>query len=160
MQLAVGDAFGRYRIDAPIGVGGNAHVYRAHDAVLDRSVALKILRPDRETDDDAVARFSREARLAARISHPNAIRVYDVGEIGAVPFIAMEWVDGHSLSQIVRRGDVSRERLVHMLLGAARGLAAAHDVKLVHRDVKPSNIMVARDDTAKIVDFGLSISRR
>jgi tRNA A-37 threonylcarbamoyl transferase component Bud32 len=155
VELAVGDAFGRYQVLAPIGSGGMAHVYRAHDTILDRSVALKILRQDREDDDDAVARFDREARMAARLTHPNTIRVYDVGEVQATPFIAMEWVDGHPLSVLARHHDVSRDRLLGMLLGAGRGLAAAHDLKLVHRDVKPSNIMVTREDVAKIVDFGL-----
>ena len=159
MGLAPGETFGRYTIEASIGAGGMGIVLVAHDNVLDRKVALKIIRPDRQDKEEACARFFREARLAARLTHPNTIRVYDLGEIEETPFIAMEYVEGQPLTVFAGHREVPIERRVGWMLGIARGLEAAHAIGLVHRDVKLANMMVSTDDVAKILDFGLAKRR-
>lgn len=156
MALAPGEAFGRYTIVGTLGIGGMGQVLRAIDNVLERTVALKIIRADKAEREEAVARFFREARLAAQLTHPNTVQIYDLGEVDDVPFIAMEYIDGQTLSQYCNDAPADAPRKLRWLLAAARGLAAAHKRGMVHRDVKPANIMVSDDDFVKVVDFGLA----
>jgi hypothetical protein len=157
VALAPGDSFGRYTIVGTLGVGGMGQVLRAVDRVLERTVALKIIRADKADQGEAVARFFREAKLAAQLSHAHVVQIYDLGVLDGIPFIAMEHIDGKPLT--VFCGDVSYDpmRKARWLLAAARGLEAAHTRGMVHRDVKPANIMVVADeDVVKVVDFGLA----
>ncbi|MBS2019273.1 MAG: protein kinase [Deltaproteobacteria bacterium] len=151
-MLGPGSVVDRYRIEAPIGRGGMGQVYRAFDDRLRRPVALKVLHD--ALSPDAMARLVREARLAASLSHPNIVGVLDVGEHQGTPFMVMELLDGTGLHVLVRAPIPSAEKL-RWLLDVARGLEAAHRAGLVHRDIKPQNVMVATG-VAKILDFGLA----
>ena len=157
MKLAPGDKFGRYTIDVTLGIGGMGHVFRATDHILERTVALKIIRADKADGEAAVARFFREAKLAAQLSHPNTVQIFDLGEVDGTPFIAMEYIDGRTLAQLASEREYDTMRRLRWMASAARGLAAAHKRGMVHRDVKPANIMVVTiDDVVKVVDFGLA----
>jgi len=146
-------AAGRYRIERELGRGGMATVHVAHDEELGRPVALKLL-PEHLAGDDAFrARFLREARLAGRLSHPNVVRVYDAGEADGRPFIVMEYVPGTSLAQA---GRLAPGRVVELGVQACAGLQHAHDAGLVHRDVKPANLLVREDAVLKVADFGIA----
>ena len=155
MGLGPGETFGRYRIDKVLGAGGMGRVVAAHDTVLERPVALKIILPERANREEAVARFFREAKLAARLTHPNTVRIYDLGEHEGTVFIVMERIEGASLRERVGTGATIEQKL-RWLIEVARGLHAAHLAGLVHRDVKPSNVMIDEHDVAKVVDFGLA----
>jgi serine/threonine protein kinase len=148
---------GRYELLRPLGHGAMAVVDLAHDAELDRPVALKRLAENLARDEDLRLRFVREARLAARLTHPNVVRVYDVGEDEGRPFIAMEHVDGETLSERIERGGpLPPAEAAGLGIQAARALAAAHEAGLVHRDVKPHNFLLRRDGTLKLGDFGVA----
>jgi serine/threonine protein kinase len=147
----------RYRIERPLGQGGMASVYLAHDEELDRPVALKILADNLVGDATFRDRFEREARLAARLSHPNVVRVFDVGESDGRPFIVMEYVEGDTLAdELGRHGPLPPDRAVELALQICSGLAAAHASGLVHRDVKPRNLLLRPDGVLKIADFGIA----
>ena len=154
-EVSIGSRLGRYEIEAVLGRGGMGEVYRALDTQLERQVALKILRQDRDATGEALARFIREAKLGARLSHGNAVQVYDSGIIDEVPFIAMEYLEGGSLAQRGFEPATSVDLKVRWLADAARGLSAAHALGILHRDMKPHNVMISRDGTAKVSDFGL-----
>jgi serine/threonine-protein kinase len=160
MSLSPGDRFDRYVIEELLGEGGMARVYRAHDPRLSRRVALKVLRVDSnrapESAADASVRVMREARAAAALDHPNAISVFDVGEADGQLFIAMELVVGKSLRAFVDDASVRWETKLRWMVDAARALGAAHERGLVHRDVKPENIMVRSDGVVKVLDFGIA----
>jgi eukaryotic-like serine/threonine-protein kinase len=148
---------GRYELERPLGHGAFAVVDLARDVELDRLVALKRLAENLSRDGDLRARFLREARLAARLAHPNVVRVYDVGEDGGQPFIAMEYVDGETLADLVaRRGALPPDEVAALGIQIARGLAAAHEAGLVHRDVKPQNLLLRSDGVLKLGDFGVA----
>jgi serine/threonine-protein kinase len=148
---------GRYEVERPLGHGAMAVVDLARDTELGRDVAVKRLAENLARDDELRARFLREARLAARLAHPNVVRVYDVGEDGDRPFIAMEYVDGETLGDLLtRRGPLPPDEVVQLGVQACRGLAAAHDAGLVHRDVKPQNLLLGRDGLLKLGDFGVA----
>jgi serine/threonine-protein kinase len=150
-------AGGRYRVERPLGHGGMASVYLAHDDELDRPVALKLLSQAVGGDPDFRKRFLREAKLAARLTHPNLVAVYDAGEEDDTPYIVMECVDGEPLSELLaRRGPLPAPEVVELALQACAGLQHAHDAGLVHRDVKPANLLVRNDDVLKIADFGIA----
>ncbi|MBV8755976.1 MAG: protein kinase [Deltaproteobacteria bacterium] len=156
-NLARGDAppsFGRYRIDTVLGSGGMGIVYRAWDPQLARPVAIKVVRRGGE-DTQGRARLVREAQALARLSHPNVCHVYDVGTDADEVWVAMELIDGVSLRQWVDQTR-TREQIMDVLLGAANGIAAAHEAGLVHRDVKPENVLITRDGRAIVTDFGLA----
>jgi len=159
MPLAAAETFDRYVIEERLGEGAVGEVYRALDTRLRRKVALKVLRRDPECEPEAwdrsVARMLREARSAAVLTHPNIVAVYDVGEHEGVPFIAMELVDGKTLRSQIGRDSPFGERL-EILLQIALALAAAHAQGVVHRDVKPENVMVREDGVAKVLDFGIA----
>ncbi len=132
-------------------------VYRAHDPVLDRPVALKTVSPALLSRRDTLARFQREARAAARLSHPNIVTIYEVGEADGTRYIAMELVEGIELSEVLLAPDrYPLEQKVRIMVDVCRGLDFAHQMGVVHRDVKPANIRVARDGTVKILDFGIA----
>ena len=150
-----GEMFDRYRIDSRIGQGGMGEVYKAHDTKLGRAVALKVLRKD-ATASDGAARLVREACAAATIVHPNVIAIFDVGEVEGAPYIAMECVEGKTLRGCVGDASVPMDTRVRWLADIARALAAAHAKGVVHRDVKPENVMITHDGVVKVLDFGLA----
>lgn len=158
--MKIGDTIAdRYRLDGVLGSGGMSRVYRAHDNVLERDVALKVLHDKLSDDPSYVERFRREARAIARLSHPNIVTVIDRGQVDSAEFIVFELVRGANLKQLLseRRYLPVREALaiVHQ---AARGLAFAHEHGIVHRDVKPQNVLVDDDGAAKVTDFGIARS--
>jgi len=149
---------GRYELVRPLGHGGMATVDLVHDVELDRPVALKRLAENLARDEDLRRRFLREARLAAKLSHPNVVRVFDVGEAGGRPFIAMEYVEGETLAELVaRRGTLPPAEVARLGVQACSGLAAAHAAGLVHRDVKPQNLLLGADGVLKLGDFGIAV---
>ncbi len=158
--LSVGDLVGRYRIQERLGAGTMGVVYKAHDPELDRLIALKILRASRRRGralDAAKTRLHREAQALAQLSHPNVITVYDVGTYGVHVFVAMEFVEGQTLSEwLANQPRPSQRELLEVFLAAGQGLAAAHGVGLVHRDFKPENVVVGDDGRVRVLDFGLA----
>ena len=153
------DQIGRYRIDGTIGRGAMGVIYRAHDPMIDRAVALKLVRTDLlEGADraDFIVRFQREAQAAARCAHPNIVAVYDFATHEGNPFIAMEFVEGWSLAQLIARARPSLDRTVSIVRQILDALAVAHAQGVVHRDIKPANILVAAGDRVKVTDFGIS----
>jgi eukaryotic-like serine/threonine-protein kinase len=156
---AAADSAGRYAVGRVLGRGGMATVYLAHDRELERPVALKILAAELAMDDSARDRFVREARLAAKIVHPNVVQVYDAGEGPLGPFIVAEYVGGGTLSaELRRRGRLPAEEVAAIGTQVADGLSAAHAEGVVHRDVKPGNILLSESGRAKIADFGIARS--
>ena len=150
---------GRYRLIAPLGEGGMATIWRAVDEQLDREVAVKILRPQFSSDPGFAARFKQEARAAGGLSHPNIVSVYDYGTDGAdgEQYIVMELVDGRDLSTILRdRGSLSIDDSVRIAIGVASALEVAHRKGIVHRDVKPGNILITDGGDVKVTDFGIA----
>jgi serine/threonine-protein kinase len=160
--LAVPDAgvllAGRYRLDEQIAVGGSGQVWRAADTVLGRAVAVKLLRPEYAGHAETLARFRGEARHAAQLAHPGIVRVYDYGlaDPEGAPFLVMELVDGPSLADVMARGPLEVSWVLDMIGQVAAALAAAHAAGLVHRDIKPGNLLLAPDGTVKITDFGIA----
>jgi serine/threonine-protein kinase len=149
---------GRYELVRPLGHGAMATVDLAIDVELDRPVALKRLAENLARDDDLRRRFVREARLAARLAHPNVVRVFDVGEDEGRPFIAMEYVEGETLAELVaRRGPLPAAEAATLGVQMCAGLAAAHAAGLVHRDVKPQNLLLGSDGVLKLGDFGIAV---
>ncbi|HEY2073322.1 MAG TPA: serine/threonine-protein kinase [Gaiellaceae bacterium] len=148
---------GRYEIERPLGHGAMAVVDLARDRELDRDVALKRLAENLARDEDLRARFVREGRLAARLSHPNIVSIFDVGEADGRPYIAMELVDGETLADLIARGPIPAGEAAELGAQAARALAAAHAAGLVHRDVKPHNLLLRRDGLLKLGDFGIAV---
>ena len=150
---------GRYELEELVGAGGMSSVYRAHDSMLERHVALKVMHEQLMSDGDHVARFRREARLAAQLSHPNIVTVIDRGEQGERQFIVFEYVEGENLKALIEREAPLPERdAVELALQVADGLAFAHAHGLVHRDVKPQNVLLTEDGRAKVTDFGIARS--
>ena len=148
---------GRYRLERRLGTGGMATVHLASDLELDRPVAVKLLAPNLAGDAELRERFVREARIAARLAHPNVVAVYDAGEQDGTPYIVMECVDGETLAELLRReGRLEPDRAVDLARQACAGLADAHEAGLVHRDVKPGNLLLRRDGMVKIADFGIA----
>jgi len=152
----VGQLIAHYRIVAPLGRGGMGEVYLARDTKLERSVALKFLPSDVASDKERMRRFTQEAKAAAALNHPNIAHIYEIGETAATHFIAMEYVDGVTLSEKIHRVKTPLGQLLKYLTQVAEGLGKAHAAGIVHRDLKPDNIMITRDDYAKILDFGLA----
>lgn len=148
---------GRYRVDAHIAWGGMGTVYRAHDERLDRDVALKVMHPHIGINPEAGARFRREARAVAKLNHPQVVAVYDQGIDGTISYLALEFIDGQDLRQLLKcRGSLSLDdalRVTHQVLDA---LAAAHRAEIIHRDIKPENVLITSDARIKVTDFGLA----
>ncbi len=131
-------------------------VYRARDPRLGRDVAIKVLHEDVARDPERLARFDREARAVAALSHPNILSIFDIGNEGGVAFAVMELLEGETLRELLRAGPLPARRVVEIGTQVAHGLAAAHDKGLVHRDLKPENVFVTTDGRVKILDFGLA----
>ncbi|HUL72877.1 MAG TPA: protein kinase [Vicinamibacterales bacterium] len=156
MALSAGTRLGSYEILAPLGSGGMGEVYKARDTRLNRSVAIKVLPAHLAVDPDAEARFVREGRAVASLSHPNLIALFDVGTDHGVSFAVMELLDGDTLRARLQAGPLPVRKALDYAAQIARGLAAAHDKGIVHRDLKPENLFVTTDGHVKILDFGLA----
>jgi eukaryotic-like serine/threonine-protein kinase len=164
--LGPGDMLGRYVVLARVGAGGMGEVYTAYDPELDRKIALKVIRP---TDDDAPnatgrasggrGRLIAEAKALAKLAHPNVVAVHDVGSYRDDVYIAMEYVEGITLTAWAV-GERSWQEIVEVFAAAGRGLAAAHAEGIVHRDVKPDNILIGKDGRARMIDFGVAVATR
>jgi eukaryotic-like serine/threonine-protein kinase len=153
------DGVGRYLVEQVIGGGGMAVVYRARDEELDRPVAIKVLADNLAADEAFRKRFLREARLAAQLSHRNVVQIYDSDEADGRPYIVMEYVEGETLADLLaRRGRLPAGEAVELALQVCSGLDHAHRAGLVHRDIKPRNLLLRPDGTVKIVDFGIARS--
>jgi serine/threonine-protein kinase len=149
----------RYELEELLGTGGMSSVYRAHDRLLDRKVALKVLHQQYTEDAEYVERFRREARAVAALSHPNIVTVIDRGEHGGRQFIVFEYVEGDNLKQVMeRRGPTPVQTALGLAIQIAQGLSFAHQNGLVHRDVKPQNVLLNGDGQAKVTDFGIARS--
>ncbi|MFC0233762.1 Stk1 family PASTA domain-containing Ser/Thr kinase [Vagococcus entomophilus] len=150
---------GRYKILGNIGSGGMANVYLAHDLILDRDVAVKVLRFDFQSDQGAIRRFQREALAATELVHPNIVAVYDVGEEEGMQYLVMEYVKGTDLKKyIAAHSPLSNERIVSIMEQVLSAISLAHSHRIIHRDLKPQNILVDEDNTVKITDFGIAIA--
>jgi len=151
----------RYRILRTIGKGGFGAVYLVYDAAIQENMTLKILNPQLSIDDLAIRRFVRELKLTRKITHKNVIRIYDLLDLGGARAVSMEYFPGRDLGKIIKRsGRMPIERALTIMAQVCEGLAAAHIAGVIHRDVKPANILVGDDDTVKIVDFGLASARQ
>ena len=149
----------RYQIIKSIGEGGMANVYLAYDTILDRDVAVKVLRGDLSNDEKFVRRFQREALSASSLSHPNIVEVYDVGEDNGQYFIVMEYIEGKNLKDLLKkRGKLTTTEVVDIMSQIADGLSVAHDSYIIHRDIKPQNIMILENGLVKITDFGIAMA--
>ena len=149
----------RYEIIRSIGEGGMANVYLGYDEILDRNVAIKILRGDLSNDEKFVRRFQREALSASSLSHPNIVEMYDVGEDNGLYYIIMEYVEGKTLKQLLKkRGSLTLSEAIDIMVQLTDGMAHAHDSYIIHRDLKPQNIMIQDDGQIKITDFGIAMA--
>jgi serine/threonine protein kinase/Flp pilus assembly protein TadD len=156
VTIPSGTKLDRYEIRSKLGAGGMGEVYLAEDARLHRKVALKILPADLASNKDRMRRFEQEAQSAAALNHPNIAHIYEIGEADGVNFIAMEFIDGLTLRELIHGRQTALSKLLRNLQHAAEGLAKAHAAGIVHRDLKPDNIMITREGHAKILDFGLA----
>src|SRR3989440_6147960 len=145
MALIAGTKLGRYEIRSKIGEGGMGEVYLAEDTQLHRKVALKVLPADVASNRDRMRRFRQEAQAAAALNHPNIAHIYEIGEDNGLNFIAMEFVDGQTLRQIIYEQRTDLAKLLRHLQHVAEGLAKAHAAGIVHRDLKPDNVMITND---------------
>jgi TolB-like protein len=155
-MVDVGKQIGPYQIIAPLGSGGMGQVYRAKDQRLEREVAVKVLPPQFASDPDRKARFEREAKAVAALSHPNILSIHDFGTESGVSFAVTELLEGETLRQRVDAGPMPWRRAMDVAVAIADGLAAAHAKGIVHRDLKPENIFITHDGRVKILDFGLA----
>jgi serine/threonine protein kinase len=155
-MLEAGARVGPYEIVAAIGAGGMGEVYRAKDTRLDREVAVKVLPPAFAQDVDRLARFEREAKAVAALSHPNILAIFDFGLDNDIAYAAMELLQGETLRERLTDGALPVRKAIEIAMLVARGLTAAHDKGIVHRDLKPENIFLLRDGQVKILDFGLT----
>jgi eukaryotic-like serine/threonine-protein kinase len=160
MGLEAGTDFGpRYRIESLIGEGGMGKIYKAYDKDLDRMIALKLVRPELADDPVSMDRLKQELLLASKVSHKNIVRIHDLGDVNGVKFISMAYVDGEDLHAVIRRkGRLDVERATHFARQICKGLEAAHHESVLHRDLKPQNVLVDQQDNAFILDFGLARS--
>jgi len=149
----------RYEIIEKVGGGGMAMVYRAKCHLLNRNVAVKILRDELISDKDLVSRFKRESQAVASLSHPNIVNVYDVGEVDDLYYMVMEMVEGKTLKKIIKeKGALHQEEIAHYSKQIAQALKHAHENYVIHRDIKPQNILITEDHRAKLTDFGIALS--
>ncbi|MFN8201134.1 MAG: protein kinase [Solirubrobacteraceae bacterium] len=148
---------GRYRLDARIGSGGMSTVYRAFDTVLERPVAIKLMHREMSSDSGQLERFRREARAVAQLNHPHIVQVIDAGEDDHTPYIVLEYVEGETLKDCIRRkGRLPIPEAIAYAIEIARALGAAHERAIVHRDVKPQNVLIDAEGSAKVTDFGIA----
>ena len=149
----------RYEVIKSIGEGGMANVYLAYDTILDRRVAVKVLRGDLSNDEKFVRRFQREALSASSLSHSNIVEMYDVGEDNGIYYIVMEYIEGKTLKQLIKkRGALTLSESIDIMLQITDGISQAHDSYIIHRDLKPQNIMIKEDGSIKITDFGIAMA--
>jgi serine/threonine protein kinase/Tfp pilus assembly protein PilF len=156
LALSTGSTLGHYEIRSKIGKGGMGEVYLAQDTKLDRRVALKILAPEFAEDRDRMNRFILEARSASALNHPNIITIYEIGEANGTHFIATEYIEGETLKTKLKEESLSLPSTLEIALQMASALDAAHRAGIVHRDIKPDNVMVRRDGIVKVLDFGIA----
>src|ERR1044071_7410935 len=155
-MISARESLGQYEILSQLGAGGMGEVYVAHDPVLGRKVAVKVL-PVRLTGDaETLARFTHEARSASSLNHPNIVTIHDIDTERGRPYIVMEYIDGRDLRSYVSEGPLTARKTLDIAAQIAEGLAAAHEHGIVHRDLKPENVMVTKDGLVKILDFGLA----
>src|SRR5690349_11348434 len=148
---------GRYKLEAKLGSGGMSTVYLARDTTLDRQVAVKVMHREMSEQADQLERFRQEARAVAKLSHPNVVAVIDAGEDGGHPYIVFEYVEGETLKQRINRvGALDPQEALAYAIEIARGLTVAHGRNMVHRDIKPQNILIDAEGRAKLTDFGIS----
>ncbi len=149
----------RYQVIKSIGEGGMANVYLAYDTILDRNVAIKLLRGDLASDEKFVHRFQREALSASSLNHPNIVEVYDVGEDSGNYYIVMEYIEGKHLKDLIKkRGKLTTSEVVDIMMQITDGMSVAHDSYIIHRDIKPQNIMILENGLVKITDFGIAMA--
>ena len=156
MQLEPGTSIGSYQIVAPLGAGGMGEVYRARDPKLEREVAIKVLPEGFADNEERLARFEREAKSLAALSHPNIATIFGFEELDGTHFLVMELVEGEDLAERISRGPIPVDEAIALFVQIAEGLEAAHERGIVHRDLKPANVMITRDGRAKLLDFGLA----
>jgi len=156
MALPSGSRFGSYEITALLGAGGMGEVYRARDVRLQRDVAIKVLPDAFKNDPRRLSRFEREAQTASNLNHPNILTIFEIGEVDGTQFMAAEFVAGETLGERLKRGSLPVEEAIPLTTQIASGVAAAHDAGVVHRDLKPDNVMVRPDGLVKVLDFGLA----
>ncbi|HEV7376305.1 MAG TPA: serine/threonine-protein kinase, partial [Pyrinomonadaceae bacterium] len=156
MTIATGTTLGRYEIRSHIGAGGMGEVYLGWDTMLDREIALKILPPEIACDQQRMQRFVQEAKTASALNHPNILTIYEIGQTDSTYFIATEFIDGITLRQHMANRRLKLSEALDIASQIAAALTAAHAAGIVHRDVKPENIMLRKDGYAKLLDFGLA----
>ena len=156
VTLTIGTEVGQYRIIEKIGAGGMGEVYLAHDTKLDRKVALKFLSFHLSQDETSRARFTREAKAAAKLDHPNIVPVHEVGEYRGRPFFAMAYIKGQSLREVIKQGKLTVSGAIDYCMQICEGLNEAHSAGIVHRDIKPGNIIIDTKNKPRILDFGLA----
>jgi serine/threonine protein kinase len=156
MTLSAGTRLGHYEIRSLLGAGGMGEVYLAHDLMLKRTVAMKVLSAEFAGDRQRMSRFTQEARIASLLNHPNTIHVYEIGQAEGINFIAMEYVEGQPLRRTLAQSRLNLALALDIAAQVAGALAAAHSIGVIHRDIKAENIMVGRDGHVKILDFGLA----
>ena len=156
MSLQPGTRLGNYEVLSELGSGGMGEVYKAKDLKLGRDVAIKVLPQEMASDASRLRRFEQEARAASALNHPNIVTIYEIGEHEGTPFIAMEYVNGKTLREILADGPLPNDKLIRYATQLAEGLAKAHQAGIVHRDLKPENIIISEDGFIKILDFGLA----
>ena len=156
MSFNIGENVGPYRIIEQLGQGGMATVYKAYHASLDRYVALKVLHPAFHQDQTFISRFQREARVVARLEHPNIVPIYDYSEHESRPFLVMKYIEGDTLKARLNQGPLTSEEIEQVVNSVGSALAYAHKQGILHRDIKPSNVMIAKDGTMYLADFGLA----
>src|SRR6185503_12504128 len=156
MSLSAGQSLGPYTVIAPLGAGGMGEVYRARDGRLNRDVAIKVVPHSVAGNPEALARFERESHAIAALSHPNILTIFDVGQSNGHPYAVMELLEGETLRERIAKGPLPVRKAVDIAAHIARGLAAAHDKKIAHRDLKPDNIFLTPTGGVKILDFGLA----
>src|SRR5258705_3159076 len=156
MNSTTRETLGPYRIIGPLGAGGMGEVYVARDPSLGRTVAIKVLPQRFSGDRESLSRFTREARSASALNHPNIVTIHEVGTDSGTPYIVMEHIEGTDLRTLLRSGPPPNRKTLDIAAQIADGLAAAHEQGIVHRDLKPENVMVTKDGYVKILDFGLA----
>lgn len=156
MTFAANTTIGRYEIISPLGIGGMGEVYLAHDAKLERSVAIKFLSEEFSQDSEKLNRFVQEAKAASALNHPNILTVYEIGEFEGSNFIVTEHIDGSTLSDILKENPLEIKKSLNYAIQITSALSAAHDAGIIHRDIKSNNVMIRKDGFAKLLDFGLA----
>ncbi len=156
MSLSPGTRLGNYEILSELGSGGMGEVYKARELELGREIAIKILREETAKDAERLRRFDQEARAASALNHPNIVTIYEIGNHDGTPYIAMEYVKGVTLREMLRDGPLGIDKLIRYATQMAEGLSKAHQAGIVHRDLKPENAIISEDGYIKILDFGLA----